>query len=93
MQPVAADDVAAAVADVAVKPPVNAMVELAGPEALSMAAFVGRLPGSKWGQTDDRPDPQSQLLRRALLDSRGLCPGSHARIGPTRFDRVDQPEA
>ncbi|HEY8504676.1 MAG TPA: SDR family oxidoreductase, partial [Gemmataceae bacterium] len=40
MQPLAADDVAAALADVAVGPPANATLELAGPEAQSMAAFV-----------------------------------------------------
>src|SRR5262249_54106411 len=33
MQPLAADDVAAALADVAVGPPANATLELAGPEA------------------------------------------------------------
>src|SRR3954470_15991827 len=40
MQPLAADDVAAALADVAVGPPANATLELAGPEAQSIAAFV-----------------------------------------------------
>src|SRR5262249_6345045 len=42
MQPLAADDVAAALADVAVGPPADATLELAGPEAQSMAAFVRR---------------------------------------------------
>ena len=42
MQPLAADDVAAALADVAVEPPANAILEVAGPEAQSMAAFVRR---------------------------------------------------
>src|SRR5262245_17990496 len=39
IQPLAADDVAAALADVAVEAPVNGMIEVAGPEALSLAAF------------------------------------------------------
>src|SRR6185295_9525536 len=42
MQPLAADDVAAALADVAVGPPANGMLEVAGPEALPIAAFVGK---------------------------------------------------
>src|SRR5262249_10925732 len=42
MQPVAADDVAATLAEIAVGPPVNGIVELGGPESLSIAAFVGK---------------------------------------------------
>src|SRR5262249_286948 len=42
MQPMAADDVAAALADVAVGSPAGGMLEVAGPEALSIAAFVGK---------------------------------------------------
>src|SRR5262245_13829919 len=42
MQPMAAEDVAAALADVAVGAPLNATVEVAGPEALPIAEFVGR---------------------------------------------------
>src|SRR3982750_527079 len=42
MQPLAADDVAAALADVATGAPLNATVELAGPEKMSIAGFVGR---------------------------------------------------
>src|SRR4051812_5266825 len=42
MQPLAADDVASGVADVALAAPLNATIELAGPEAMSIADFVGR---------------------------------------------------
>ena len=42
MQPIAADDVAAALADVTVGTPVNGMVEVAGPEALPMDELVRR---------------------------------------------------
>ncbi|HEY1191379.1 MAG TPA: NAD(P)H-binding protein, partial [Gemmata sp.] len=42
MQPVAADDVAAALADLATAPPAGGVIELAGPEALPVAAFVGK---------------------------------------------------
>src|SRR4051794_5119685 len=42
MQPLAADDVASALADVAVNAPLNATIDLAGPERMSIADFVGR---------------------------------------------------
>src|SRR5262245_1579972 len=42
MQPLAADDVAAALADVAVGPPANGMLEVAGPESMTIAEFVGK---------------------------------------------------
>jgi uncharacterized protein YbjT (DUF2867 family) len=42
MQPLAADDVAATLAEVAVGPSMNATIELAGPETLPIAEFVGR---------------------------------------------------
>jgi uncharacterized protein YbjT (DUF2867 family) len=85
MQPVAADDVAAALADVAIKPPVNGIVELAGPETLSMAAFVGRFLAANGDSRTVVPDPKARYFG-ALLDDRGLCPGDNPRIGPTGFD-------
>src|SRR5687768_1844177 len=42
MQPIAAQDVSAALADIAVSKPVNGMVELAGPEPIRMDEFVRR---------------------------------------------------
>src|SRR5206468_5635608 len=40
MQPIAADDVAAALTDVAVAEPVNGTIEIAGPEPIRMDEFV-----------------------------------------------------
>src|SRR5262250_2983374 len=40
MQPIVSDDVAAAVADVAINAPVNGMIELAGPEPIPMDDLV-----------------------------------------------------
>jgi uncharacterized protein YbjT (DUF2867 family) len=85
MQPVAADDVAAALADVAVEAPVNGIVELAGPEALSIAAFVGRFLAASGDTRAVVADPQARYFG-AALDGRGLNPGDNPRIGPTRFD-------
>jgi uncharacterized protein YbjT (DUF2867 family) len=86
MQPLAADDVAAALADVAVGPPANATLELAGPEALPMAAFVRRALAASGDPRTVVADPQARYFG-AVLDARGLCPdGANPRIGPTRFE-------
>jgi uncharacterized protein YbjT (DUF2867 family) len=86
MQPLAADDVAAALADVAVGPPANATVELAGPEALPIAAFVRRALAARGDTRTIIADPQARYFG-AALDARGLTPdGTNPRIGPTRFE-------
>jgi uncharacterized protein YbjT (DUF2867 family) len=85
MQPVAADDVAAALADVAVGPPANATLELAGPEAQSMAAFVRRALTAGGDTRTVVADPQARYFG-AALDARGLTPdGANPHIGRTRF--------
>ncbi len=43
-QPIAADDVAAITADVAIAPPRNGTVEIAGPERVPFNEMVARLP-------------------------------------------------
>jgi uncharacterized protein YbjT (DUF2867 family) len=87
MQPLAADDVAAALADVAVAPPANATLELAGPEAKSIAAFVGRALVAGGDTRTVVADPQARYYG-AALDARGLTPdGANPRIGPTRLEQ------
>jgi uncharacterized protein YbjT (DUF2867 family) len=86
MQPIAADDVAAALADVAVGPPANGMLEVAGPEALSMAAFVGKALAASGDTRTVVADPQARYYG-AVLDDLGLKPrGANPRIAPTRFN-------
>ncbi len=84
MQPLAADDVATALADVVVGTPVNGMVELAGPEALSIADFVGRYLTATGDKRTVVSDPNARYFG-AALDNRGLAPGANPRTGPTRF--------
>jgi uncharacterized protein YbjT (DUF2867 family) len=85
MQPLAADDVAAALADVVVSSPVNGTVEVAGPESLSIADFVGRfLTASGDGRTVVA-DSQARYFG-AALDGRGLNPGANPIVGATRFE-------
>jgi uncharacterized protein YbjT (DUF2867 family) len=78
--------VAAALADVAVGPPASATVELAGPEALPIAAFVRRALAAGGDTRTVVADPQARYFG-AALDARGLTPdGANPRIGPTRFE-------
>jgi uncharacterized protein YbjT (DUF2867 family) len=84
MQPLAADDVAAALADVAAGAPLNATVEVAGPEALPIAEFVGRFLAASGDQRKVIADPQATYYG-AVMGSRGIAPGANPRLGPTRF--------
>jgi len=84
MQPLAADDVAAGLADVVVGAPLNRVVELAGPEAMPIAEFVGRFLAATGDTRTVVADPQARYFG-AALDDRGLNPGDNPRIGPTRF--------
>ena len=86
IQPLAADDVAAALAEIAVGPPANATLELAGPEVQSIAAFVRRALAASGDTRTVVADPQARYFG-AALDARGLTPdGANPRIGPTRFE-------
>lgn len=85
MQPMAADDVAAALAEVAAGAPLNATVEVAGPEATSIAEFVGRFLAATGDRRKVIADPQA-LYYGAKMGSRGIAPGAHPRVGPTRFE-------
>jgi uncharacterized protein YbjT (DUF2867 family) len=86
MQPMAANDVAAALADVTVRAPANITLEVAGPEALPMAEFVRRYLATSGNQRAVLADPQARYFG-AALHGRALTPdGPHPRIGPTRFE-------
>jgi uncharacterized protein YbjT (DUF2867 family) len=85
MQPIAADDVAAGLAEVAVGAPVNATIELAGPEAMSIAEFVGRFMAASGDKRTVIADPQA-LYYGAKMGDRGIAPGANPRRGPTRFE-------
>src|SRR5436305_2187949 len=85
MQPLAADDVAAALADVAVSTPLNATIERAGPEAMSIAEFIGRYMAASGDKRTVIADPRATYYG-AVMGSRGIAPGANPRLGPTRFE-------
>ncbi|HEY3964993.1 MAG TPA: SDR family oxidoreductase [Planctomycetaceae bacterium] len=84
-QPIAADDVAAALAAVAVAPPLNGMVELAGPESIPMDEVIRRFLSASRDSRTVTTDPEAPYYGIAV-DDRSLMPGDNPRIGPTRFN-------
>jgi uncharacterized protein YbjT (DUF2867 family) len=85
MQPIAADDVAAALAEVAVGTPVNGIVEVAGPEALPMDALVRRFLRAHQDTRQVVADVHARYFG-AELNDQSLTPGDNPRIGPTRLE-------
>jgi uncharacterized protein YbjT (DUF2867 family) len=84
MQPVASDDVAATLADIAVKEPLNRTVELAGPEAIRMDELVRHFLSANHDKRKVTTDVQA-LYYGIKVNDQSLTPGDHPRIGPTRF--------
>ncbi len=85
MQPIASDDVAAAVADVALAEPLNGMVELAGPEPIRQDDLLRRFLTATGDERTVITDPKALYYGIAVNDQ-SLTPGNHPRLGPTRFD-------
>ena len=85
VQPESADDVAAALADVAVSAPVNGIVELAGPEQFRLDELARRLFIAKQDPRRVTADVEARYFGAELHDH-SLTPGSEARIAPTRFE-------
>jgi uncharacterized protein YbjT (DUF2867 family) len=84
-QPMAADDVATGVAEVAVGPPANGIVEIAGPEEFRVDELVRRRLASLKDPREVVADPNS-LYSGAKLSERTLLPGNNAKLGATRFE-------
>ena len=84
-QPMAADDVASGVARVAVGPPANGIVEIAGPERFRVDELVRRRLATLNDPREVIADPNA-LYSGAKLSERTLVPGNNARLGETRFE-------
>jgi uncharacterized protein YbjT (DUF2867 family) len=85
MQLVAADDVAATVAELATGAPVGGRVELGGPEALAVDAWARRLFAATGDERTVVPDPHARYFGTELKGGE-LTPGDGARIGAIDFD-------
>jgi len=84
-QPMAADDVASGVSRVAVGPPVNGIVEIAGPDQFRVDELVRRRLASLNDPREVIADPNA-LYSGAKLSERTLVPDNNARLGETRFE-------
>jgi uncharacterized protein YbjT (DUF2867 family) len=91
IQPMAAHDVAAAVARIAVGKPVNAIVEVAGPEQFRLNELIRQGLTARNDPREVVADPHARYFG-AELTERTLVPSDDARIGATRFkDWLSQP--
>ena len=84
-QPIAAEDVAATLATIAVSPPVNGIVEVAGPDRVSMADLVQRYL-SKTGDSRQVVADRNARYYGLILNDESLTPGANPRLGSTTFE-------
>src|SRR5262245_29417477 len=84
-QPIAADDVAAIVADVALKAPRNGIVEIAGPERAPFNEIVARYLNAVGDPRTVVSDPEARYFG-GRVEERSLVPLGEARLGRIGFD-------
>ncbi len=88
-RPIAADDVATAVAGAAVGHPTNGIIEVAKPEAMGMDDFVRRGLAAVGDRRRVVTDAQATYFG-AVIDDHTLAPSSDANIFATRYsDWID----
>ena len=85
LQPIAADDVADAMADAALGAPVNGTIEIAGPEAWPLDKLARRLLNAHGDRREIIADVHARYYGTELND-RSLTPGNHPRLGAVRFE-------
>jgi uncharacterized protein YbjT (DUF2867 family) len=84
-QPIAADDVAAIVADVALAAPRNGIVEIAGPERAPFNEIVGRYLKAVGDPRTVVSDPEARYYG-GLVEEHSLVPLGEARLGRIGLD-------
>ena len=85
-QPIVSDDVAAFVAGVALAPPKNGIVEIAGPEKAPFNDFVARYLQAVGDPRQVVSDKEARYFG-GLVDDRSLVPLGEARLGRVGFDQ------
>ncbi len=85
MQPIAAADVAAVVADAALNVPLNGTFEVAGPEPIRQDDLVRQFLNATGDARTVIADPKSLYYGIAVNDE-SLTPGDHPRLGRTLFE-------
>ena len=85
IQPMAADDVAGALAEIVTGPPVNGTIEIGGPEKFQLDVLARQ---ALAGMHDSRTvisDPKGRYYGIQVSETT-LIPGAGARLGATRFE-------
>jgi uncharacterized protein YbjT (DUF2867 family) len=85
IQPIAAEDVAKAVARIAVGAPVNGTVEVAGPQQFRFDELIRQGLAARNDPREVVVDPHAQYFG-AELEERSLIPAGEARLGEIRFE-------
>src|SRR5438874_6112341 len=84
MQPMLSDDVAAAVADVAVGQPINGMIEVAGPDRIRQDELVRQYLSATGDARKVMTDVHAGYYGIEVNDQ-SLVPGNNHRLGPTHY--------
>ena len=83
-QPMAAEDVASAVAGVAMGSPLNATLEIGGPEQFRFDDFIRKVLSARNDSREVIADPHARYFGTELSE-RSLVPGDGAKLGEIRF--------
>ncbi|CUX52096.1 conserved hypothetical protein, NAD(P)-binding domain [Agrobacterium tumefaciens str. CFBP 5621] len=84
-QPIAADNVADAMAKVAVGEPLNGTIEIAGPDRAPMNEFISRFLKATNDPRTVVPDPKARYFE-VSIDDRTLVPDAGAHLGNIGFE-------
>ncbi|WP_454696326.1 SDR family oxidoreductase [Achromobacter aegrifaciens] len=84
VQPIAADDVSAVLADLAVATPINGMTEVGGPDRFPLDELGRKFLAARGDRRPVVADVHARYFGSELND-RSLVAGASARTGPTRF--------
>ena len=85
IQPMAADDVAMAVARMATDPPVNGTIEIGGPEQFRLDELARRFLAVHPDGREVISDPHGRYYGIEVSE-RALVPDKSAQLGETRFE-------
>jgi uncharacterized protein YbjT (DUF2867 family) len=84
-QPIAADDVTAILADIAVNAPLNATIEIGGPKRSSFYDMIGQYLKSKQDTRFVIADSEARYFGLALAED-DIVPGKNPRLGSTSLE-------
>ncbi|WOK08340.1 SDR family oxidoreductase [Imperialibacter roseus] len=86
VQPIASDDVAAAMADATLGEPVNGITEIAGPDQIRLSELVDKYLSATNDSRTVVSDPKALYFGAKLTDMM-LMPGKNARLGAINFEK------